>query len=313
MPIKWNAAQRKKLHGFRTPHKSDPKDEAATLKEAWAILRALERRTAQGARKHVAIAEAVRDELAAPAPPAKLDPVRETYRASMVLKHSIKDGSWGEWGWARALVALWWEKGGPAFAARVMIQPTRYEGYKGSFKAVRKDMREPIAPWILGEEHEPLWWALRARVSRLDEAAFKSARAAIEPVFASEVTPATARHAWLTFAFDRDRELAQREITRALARAEAQPDALSRGAEPQGRPSFDAAEALLVAAPDADTALDLTRRLWMHAYGRISIDIVEAHGEGARPLLAAKLEQVLKYSAKQYHKHMIAALALVEG
>ncbi len=37
--IKWSKAQRKKLHGFRTPHKADPKDSVMDVSSAWTLLR----------------------------------------------------------------------------------------------------------------------------------------------------------------------------------------------------------------------------------------------------------------------------------
>jgi hypothetical protein len=339
MPITWTAAKRKKLHGFRRPHKSDPKDMAPGLTEAWGLLRTRFGNTVAGAPHHVALAQVAMDELKEPAPPTQLDPVRELYRWSIVAS-TLSDRVWERWeGWLlpRALIALWWEIGGPRFAVDVLLQKPRFAGHQAHFNdyeprlvfvctgcgryllsdtetccgALLPREVENEGPMQLTRHYEPMWWALRARLSAVDEKTFAAARRSVDDLFQKPGEVRPLQRAWLTYAFNRDLELSRSEIDRALRLVES--DVTFRlSPDGNGRPSFVGIEQLTVSAPDAKTAVELSTRFWCRPYRNLAFDLVENIEEDAGPIISARLAEALKTSRKQYHTPMIEALKLLE-
>lgn len=112
---KWTAAIRKKLHGFRTPHKADPPDVAPTLADAWKVLRSCADLELDGDPTLLAAARQIQAERA---PPTALEPERELLRARIATVPASAEtcADWEGWAHARALIALWCEVGSPRAA-----------------------------------------------------------------------------------------------------------------------------------------------------------------------------------------------------
>ena len=322
-PLKWTAATRKKLHGFRLPHKADPPDVAPSLAEAWGSLQRFADLELHGDPQQIADAKKLSSEKT---PPVALDPAGELLRARIATARlQARDcDKWEGWAVSRALVALWCEVGSPRAAVDLLLAPACFGGmgpvlaphepriektcqgcgqrWEGSMDeccgaVVSSEVEEP-SPWgSLWHVYQPLWWALRARLSVVPEETFAAARDSIEELFTDVLEPE--RHAWLTFAFNRDRDLARREIERARRRLDSDPP------PPLQLP-------LLVSVPDAALGVELVTRYNVHSFGLLGFDLVEALGHEARPIFETAYEGILKHSAKQYHKPGLAAFKMIQ-
>lgn len=275
------------LHGFRHAHRHDPSDLAPTLPEAWKTLRGLAERAAEpgGDKRHVAGLKAAFEELKGRTPPSHLTVERELYRGQLVLNESMAADYVG-WKAARCLMALWLERGGMSFVLDVLSREPIFSG--GS---LLWDPRPPVnsdeewippGPYVSTPKVQMLWWALRARISVMEDKPFEAVREVVAE--ALRVRPEGPPHgghwfrrAALLFCMSRDTELTGASIEQFRAWRK---DIASADAPTAGR-TF-----LYPAAPDAPTALALYEEhrgeLWLD---HLAFDVVEAHGVEARPLL----------------------------
>lgn len=135
---KWTATTRKLLHGFSTPHPHDPADAVMSVDAAWANLCAryqhlLTVTLAKGAipkgnGEMAGVVEAVVRSFAKDQPPPKLRLVEEFCRAAMMQMteggwSAQANSKWESWSYARALVALWLDRGGIEFVFDVLNHP----------------------------------------------------------------------------------------------------------------------------------------------------------------------------------------------
>lgn len=325
--IRWTRANRKKLHGFRRPHQHDPADVAPTLEAAWSrLVRAAEQVTVVGDDKLAATSRAVLEELRADAPPEELDVERELIRTAFFLgplreRDTMK---WESWAIVRDLVALWVERGGVAFAARVLDQPPAWNTFSSSRSPTEvvfqpqplpaadelqdwdRDPntggpREHIGPYATYAQVLPAWWALRCRVSRMDEGAVAAASKGCAPLLEGLPQGRCCDGGWfrraaLLFALSRDRAVTADGIARLDAAWE-------------GTLVWDGVAMLFAAAPDAATALALAHRSPVNP--RVyAFDVVEAFEADAAPVLHHLFTEVRRHSALRYLKDVRAAIAL---
>lgn len=318
--VRWTAATRRKLHGFRAPHKNDPKDLAPTPGDAWARLGAsVARLEVHGDDEQAEIARAVRAELVEGALPKELDPAREVYRAGLVVQGITSDAivaKYDGWSFARDLMAVWASVGGVGFAVSVLHQAPAFSIIKfpggvrlepfspseGERDPATGQPREPIGPFDLTCRISPLWWALRARLSGLDseavEASARECAAFLEGVPAGRSCDgAWFRRCALLFALS-----GAPSVTRAGI------DTLARAWDGQKR--WSGLAMLYAAAPDASAALELAKRSSQNPLD-CSLDIVEAFDLDARPVLEHLFEECRKYSSLQHLRDLRAALKLV--
>ncbi|MCY1009296.1 hypothetical protein OV079_27780 [Nannocystis pusilla] len=228
------------------------------------------------------------------------------------------------WASARALVALWTEIGGLRFAVDVLSsQPLfhviRKLGLDGAVAGLEiDDIGDPETenargPWDLARELEPLWWALRCRVSAMSEAELAKACASCKDLLEGLPAGAPSRtgsdeggHWWrrslLTFVLSRNTSLAAEQIDRLMKAV--------------GRSEWGGAEILMAAAPDARRAAAIAERAASNGLLRLgdyAFDIVEALGSDAAPILEKAYAHARKVSAKQYLVAHEQALNLAQG
>ncbi|MCY0986439.1 hypothetical protein OV203_04875 [Nannocystis sp. ILAH1] len=321
--IGWNSNERRKLHGWRSAHEAEPDDAAPNLAEAWSRLGEVKLPKLKG--NASAIAAAVAKSLKQAKPPKRLTIPEEVLRATLVFRPPNTNWeAWENWAIARALVALWTEVGGFRFAVDVLSsQPLFYVirtlGLDGAVAALEIDeVGEPETenargPWDLAREMEPLWWALRCRVSTMSEAELAKACASCEDLLDGVPAGKTAyegsdegghwwRRAMLTFVLSRNTSLAAEQIDRLMKAV--------------GRSGWGGAEILMAAAPDARRAAAIAERAASNGLLRLgdyAFDIVEALGSDAAPILEKAYAHARKVSAKQYLVAHEQALNLAQG
>lgn len=306
--IRWTKANRSKLHGFRSAHKTDPEGIALTPSEAAAALRAhaiaypVEWRADE---KFQAALDRVLSELNGDAVPT-VDPATEVYRAAVVLRRGTEDDAmrWEDGVSRRALIGLWASRGtataldillgivcdpSPALAVEQQIS------VRGDVRTVRGLFTDPDpslpsrSPFTLDPR---MWEALRCHVGKLAEADFEAANR-VAHARRTALPEKSAERAGIALAFDRDERHAAVEAHAAM----------------EGGGHAD--PVLLVALRDPALAAQLHRERLPHAdLGPVAYDLVESFGEGARPMLE---DSLAKLGASYYggQKYLRAALELL--
>ncbi len=239
-PVKWTRTHRKKLHGFRAPHKSDPKDVAVSGDDAWSAMVASGRVAKVNPyidaigedEQSAAVIASIWAELDSGVRPERLDPARECHRVIVTCLEDLTLASgdyarfqkWEAWAPYRLLVSFWMSFGVET-AVEILAAPIPYSS-GGRSSSTRKSVNlttlAPDAPGVTHGssfmQHEPLWWALRCLLSTLSDADFAAALQEAAPHYerlkSSEEVNAKSNLTFLAFAFSRDgawlRELAQR-------------------------------------------------------------------------------------------------------
>lgn len=320
--IRWTTETRRQLHGWRHPDGADPADAAPSLAEAWEQIRTVALPAILGSA--AAAGTALRKSHAQRQPPKRLEVDEELLRASLVFAPpSVDWDAWESWRIARALVALWTEVGGFRFAVDVLSAQPAYSVVTSSTNGVvtglhvdREDDGTGNArgPWTASAKLEPLWWALRCRVSTMTEAELGRSCIAckdlLDGVPAGDVAPCASmdtgghwwRRAMLVFVLSRNTTLAAEQIDRLL-------DAV-------GDSEWGGAELLVAAAPDARRAEAVAARAIASSMLRLrhyAIDIVEALGLEARPVLETAYEHARAMTAAKYLLPHAEALKLARG
>jgi len=250
MPIPWTKTTRKKLHGFVSAHKADPKDQAPPLDEAWELLRTCRDGRIDGLDEHVEVATSVRDEFQSASPPKSLSLSREMYRCALAFQSHSNVNKWEGWAMPRALMSLWCEVEGPSFAIELLNRAPAFDADSRFFRKhepnvtrtcggcgkswsgsktdccgeVTDSVDEHVGPWGGYDRMGPVWWALRARASVLDAAGLEALVSAASPFLVGLPARGSREDSWyrrsaLLFSLSRAPEVTVPAIERLFAKA----------------------------------------------------------------------------------------------
>ena len=298
--IKWTKARRKQLHGFRTPHKTDPADAVLDVPKAWAILK---KRTPQ-----VGLDEAPKelrtayDRRTGAKAPDSLDIATEAALAQMVSRAKDPVSKWEDWSEARATVGLWMGVGGFRFALDVILQNRPYETLRGSspngvffeFKKSKKRVFGAFAGWPL---YEPLYWALRSHVAHMSDEALADASASVKDLL-KPAPPKDDEKYWhraaLLYVLSRDESVVGSKMDAMMKRL--------------GSIGWNAGEVLAAATTDLDQAASIAEK---SNFVRYTLDFLETHGDAGKPILQAQYARRKSGSARQYLQDLRAGLKVV--
>jgi hypothetical protein len=300
--MKWTAKTRQSLHLFVRQDKNDPADARATPSAAiaWSAARALcgtEPVTYEGDPSQSAAVDRLRAQFASAAPPA-FDPAIEPQRAAWILAHAGHERSWvrwGEWGFERALVALWLATGGVAATLDAALSEggfwlDRRTTYIGATKEIHVRFLDQAPhgsagfvealPFSLGRLARPTPWAivsaLRCQLDAMGADAFASGARAGLAAFDRLPESDTWGRAALAYAFAREPAFG----ARALALAD-------RAMKDTFMPGEDF---LVLALPDAGSV-----QAWgeeREISNELAYDLAERFGEEAAPILRGQIKRL---------------------
>ncbi len=325
MPIAWTKSSRSKITAIRHPHKSDPtdlsfKDAAA----AWQYIRGRRLQNAQASCTITATSEfkplldAVLRDLDQETPPTVRDPSHELMRM-LVLSHDGGDCYSAMTMSFRALVALWFFQGGPAFIPTLfdVVEPF---AFFGSYSGMKSELSiQPVAPNPHGHKHPtrllnagtvyfecPFWFALRALLFSLPEDRYRQAVEAFTPRREAQVQKKTARtgsdagleRGYMDAAFSRVPQWAHEDAEAAL----------------RENPPQITWELVLLGLTDKELAKKLVAKMYISDYALIGrgYDIIESLGADAAPVFEAYLEKHPTMQAK-YKKQLEALIKLANS
>ncbi len=303
--IKWTKATRAKLHGFRTPHKHDPSDDAPWL--TLCLERAGGPENGSTLEVNGAAAKTIgrlSEEMTADSPaPEELefDATREYYRAALYFLD--QDGSYIDrrfrWADVRALIRFWFEHFGLSGVFEVLTHSAtltrRLSGDPPSV-SIEDLSASPNNPFVLSGryDHNVYVWALSVLASELDgdelSAAVDEMRKIREGLRDDEwgLRFATA------FAFRRETSFGDEDM-----------EVFMKAFEPGGR--YSGLELLVASLSSSERAQELLHFKPKTQPGRYAYDWVEAYGKDA----AALLEHALKNRGPGFDgKTLKAALKL---
>lgn len=295
--IKWTKARRKKLHGFRTPHKADPADAVMDVPKAWAILK---KRTPQvGLDKAPKGLRTAYERRRGAKAPDSLDVATEAALAEMVSRAKDPVSKWEDWTEARATVGLWMGVGGFRFALDVILQNRPYDSVKCiapqgtsfEFAKCKKKVFGAFYTWPL---YEPLYWALRSHVAHMSDEALADASASVKDLL-KPAPPKDEEKFWhragLLYVLSRDESLVASKM-----------DAMIKRLGPSG------GEVLAATTTDLDRAASIAEK---SNFVRYTFDFLETHGDAAKSILEAQYARRAPGSARQYLKDLRAGLKAV--
>ncbi len=295
--IKWSKAQRKKLHGFRTPHKADAVDAVMDVPSAWTLLKDRAKRTklSKGPKPLQAAFELRKKGKV----PDSLDVVTEVGLLELASVATDPITRWEQWAEARATVGLWVGVQGFAFAFDVILQNRPYQMMKmpdREFEMTAIKSRDACS-YTSWPVYEPLYWALRCPVAHMSDEAFADACASVKKRL-SKAAPKKGEAFWhraaLVYVLSRDQSIVAAQIDKMKANVE------SAG--------YNAGELLGVATTDIDQAAWLAER---SNFIRYPLDFVETHGAAAKPIFEKQYERRAQHSSKQFLKGLSAGLKMV--
>lgn len=157
--------------------------------------------------------------------PEALDVESEVLRYGAMSNHFDGNTSYRfeRWDAARAAVAFWFERGGAEFVVQLLNQPSAFMLLPGKANPTFKASAGTVPyPYPYAFRMEPLWWATRMWVDRMEDADFETFRDAARAAF-EELPDDSMTHAWMVrsvwlFILARDEKLVRDEIAAMKSR-----------------------------------------------------------------------------------------------
>lgn len=157
--------------------------------------------------------------------PETLDVESEVFRYGAMSNHFDGNTSYrfARWDAARAAVAFWFERGGAEFVVQLLNRPSMFMLLPGKANPTFKASAGTVPyPYPYAFRMEPLWWATRMWVDRMEDAEFETFRDAAQAAF-EELPDNSMTHAWMVrsvwlFILARDEKLVREQIAAMKSR-----------------------------------------------------------------------------------------------